>query len=231
MSRILYELVGKDDRRYSPYCWRIRFALAHKELSTEYEPCCHNETEKLAFSGQSKIPVLVDGKNVISDSWQIACFLDDTYPDQPLLMDGAQSRAFTRFINIWTDTILGPPLLRTLLLEIYNNLHPAVDREHYRRTREARFGRTLEELHQRSRANIEEFNRSLGPIRDILRLQPWISGSAPAYADYIVFGEFQFARCLTRLKLLGDGDPVYEWQTRMIKLYDGLANKVPTFDS
>ena len=230
MSLILYELIGKDEQRYSQFCWRIRYALAHKGLVAEYEPCRHNDTEKLAFSGQAKVPVLVDGSETISDSWQIACYLDDAYPDKASLMNGPQSRAITRFINVWTDTVLAPPLLRPLFWEIYNNLHPAVDKDQFRRTREARIGKTLEEMHSALTEGIELFKKNLSPIREVLSNQSWIGGDAPAYADYIVFGEFQFARCLTRLKILDDDDPVFVWRTRMIKLYDGLANSVPTFD-
>jgi glutathione S-transferase len=199
-------------------------------LTVEYETCRHNDTGKLAFSGQAKVPVLIDHGTIVSDSWKIACFLDDKYPDRKPLMAGEQARALTKFVNLWADTVLDPPLLRTLLLHICENLHPEVDKEHYRKTREARFGVTLEELNADLEANIREFRRSLGPIREILRLQHWISGTSPGYADYIVFGEFQFARCLTRIDLLEENDPVHEWRQRMIGLYDGLANSAPVFD-
>jgi hypothetical protein len=33
MAFMLYDLAGEDaDRRFSPYCWRILLAQAHKEL-------------------------------------------------------------------------------------------------------------------------------------------------------------------------------------------------------
>ena len=36
------------------------------------------EADRLAFSGQGKVPVLVDGDKVISDSWTIAYYLEDS---------------------------------------------------------------------------------------------------------------------------------------------------------
>jgi hypothetical protein len=30
MSLVMYERLGHDDRRPSPFSWRIRYALAHK---------------------------------------------------------------------------------------------------------------------------------------------------------------------------------------------------------
>ena len=35
VSIVLYDLKGRDGLRYSPYCWRIRYALAHKGLEIE----------------------------------------------------------------------------------------------------------------------------------------------------------------------------------------------------
>ena len=35
MSRKFYDLEYADGRHFSPYCWRTRFALAHKGLEAE----------------------------------------------------------------------------------------------------------------------------------------------------------------------------------------------------
>jgi glutathione S-transferase len=32
--------------------------------------------------------VLVDGETAITDSWHIACYLDEAYPDRPSLFGG-----------------------------------------------------------------------------------------------------------------------------------------------
>lgn len=53
---ILYELAGANaDLRFSPYCWRSRLALLHKEL--DFETISWRLTEKktvAAFSGQGR---------------------------------------------------------------------------------------------------------------------------------------------------------------------------------
>ena len=77
MTRTLYDLTGAYDLRFSPNCWRSRMALAHKGLDVECEPCRFTEKDKLAFSGQTRVPVLRDGDTVVSDSWAIACYLED----------------------------------------------------------------------------------------------------------------------------------------------------------
>ena len=66
MARELYELVGSDpQRRFSPYCWRARMALAHKGLDATPVPWRFTETERLAFANHDKVPVLVDGETAV----------------------------------------------------------------------------------------------------------------------------------------------------------------------
>jgi glutathione S-transferase len=140
----LYDLVDKDGKRYSPYGWRIRMALAHKGLDAAVELCWHSDKKKLSFSGQSLVPVLVDDQQVVGDSWNIACYLDEAYPNRPMLMGGEEGRSFARFMNLWTDSIIGRPLVRSLYLDIWKSLHPNADRNEFRKRREQRNGATLE---------------------------------------------------------------------------------------
>ena len=81
MSIVLYDLAGEDpDVRFSPYCWRTRFALAHKGLPVETVPWRFTDREAIAFSGQGKVPVIQDDGTVVSDSWAIAEYLEDQVP-------------------------------------------------------------------------------------------------------------------------------------------------------
>lgn len=68
----LYDLAGaSDELRFSPNCWRIKMALAHKGLSVEAVPWRFVEKEAIAFSGQKTVPVLVDADTVVSDSGRL----------------------------------------------------------------------------------------------------------------------------------------------------------------
>ena len=88
MAIELYELVGRDDRRFSPYCWRTRMALEHKGLDYKTIPVRFTDKDLIAFSGQGRIPVIKDGETVVSDSWAIAEYLEQTYGDRPSLFGG-----------------------------------------------------------------------------------------------------------------------------------------------
>ena len=57
----LYDLAFDDDRRPSPFCWRAKFALAHKGLDYTNVPMGFTEKEKIAFADSKTVPVIQDG--------------------------------------------------------------------------------------------------------------------------------------------------------------------------
>ncbi|SUZ71021.1 uncharacterized protein METZ01_LOCUS23875 [marine metagenome] len=43
----MYDLAGTDEnRRFSPYCWRIRMSLAHKDLAVDCQPWSFTASER-----------------------------------------------------------------------------------------------------------------------------------------------------------------------------------------
>lgn len=226
MTMKLYELAGREDeRRFSPYCWRTKLSLAHKDLSAECIPLRFTELDQVEFSGDKRVPVLIDGDKVVRDSWDIALYLEDQYADRPSLFGGDIGRSEARFINHWTDTAFFRAMFPLILLDIFGVIHD-MDRAYFRQSREARFGATLEEIGARQETFVPGFQDALAPLRATLSEQPFLSGEAPAYSDYTVFSGFQAARCVSNFCLLEDDDPIYAWRERMLDLYDGLARDV-----
>ena len=94
MSLKLFELVGTDAARpFSPYCWRTRLALAHKGLKAESIPWRFTEKDRLSAHGAEKVPVLLHGDKAAADSWVIANYLEDKFPERPSLFGGEGGRA------------------------------------------------------------------------------------------------------------------------------------------
>ncbi|EFH10151.1 glutathione S-transferase family protein [Pseudoroseomonas cervicalis] len=226
MARRLYELVGEDPaRRFSPFCWRSRMALAHKGLEAECVPWRFTEAAALAFSGQDKVPVLVDGDRVVSDSWAIAAYLEAAYPERPALFAGRDPAA-ARLSAAWADAALLPLLGRLIISDILPWLGEG-QRDYFRASREARFGMTLEQITADREERVGAFRAALAPMRLVLKGQPFLGGAAPDYADYAVFGNFQWARCVSAFPLLEAEDIVAAWRERMLDLFGGLARDVP----
>src|ERR1700686_3425941 len=211
MSLKLFELVGTDDARpFSPFCWRTRMALAHKGLSAQSIPWCFTEKDAIAPHNSEKVPVLLDGEASVADSWAIANYLEDTYPDRPSLFGGEGGRALGRMISWWGDVTVVGGMFPLIVADIPAHLKP-VDAVYFRRTREARFGKPLEDVVAGREKTVEGFRR------------------APNYADYIVFGAFQWARVVSPFKLLAENDPIYAWRENLLDAFDGMARKSPGY--
>lgn len=221
MARLLYDLCGIDENlRFSPYCWRVKYALAHKGLEIETRAWHFTDKEAIAFSEQGKVPVLVDGDETLTDSYEIFRHLDRRYPEKPLLGDKtAETRA--RFFKFYGERLLAPGMIRTVVMDLFNAIHPK-DRDYFRETREKAFGRSLEEMHAPSKG-LTMLDQALEPLRGRLGEVDYLDGDAPAGADYLLFGHFMWARSVSTADLVSNADPVYAWIERMLDLHDGLG--------
>jgi len=200
-------------------------ALAHKGLAFETVPWRFTEKETIAFSGQGRVPVMVDGDRTVTDSWQIANYLEETYPDKPSLFGDSATHALTRFIKHWDETVLPPLLFPLVILDIFSNLHEK-DKDYFRSTREAKLGKSLEEFADCDQmVSLEVFRKALTPLRATVQETPFLGGDRPRFADYIVFARFQFARCMSPVKLLDPDDPVYGWRERVLDAFEGAARE------
>jgi glutathione S-transferase len=230
MTITLYDLAGADPaRRFSPNCWRTRMALAHKGLVVDAVPWRFTDKDAIAFSGQGAVPVIVDDGRCVVDSWEIARYLEEAYPDRPSLFGGKAGVTPIRFIQAWTERVLQPGVGRMIMADIFAILHEK-DRAYFRETREKRFGMALEAVSADREERLPAFRQSLEPLRVVLTGAPYLGGESPNYADYVVFGAFQWARCVSPFRLLAEDDPILAWQKRLRTLFGGLADSVPAFD-
>ena len=230
MSLKLYELVGTDIARpFSPFCWRTRMALAHKGLSAEKIPWRFTEKGAIAPHKSEKVPVLIDGEISVADSWAIANYLEDHYSDRPSLFGGEGGRAMGRMLNWWGDVTVIGGMFPLIVADIPGHLMP-VDAAYFRQSREARFGKPLEQVVAGRDKSVEGFRKSLDPMRLTLKTQLYLGGEAPNYADYIMFGAFQWARVVSPFKLLAESDPIHAWREKLLDAFGGMARKSPGYE-
>lgn len=227
----LYELAGADpELRFSPHCWKVRMALAHKGLDAKRVPWRFTEQEEITFSGQGLVPVLVHDAKIINDSWRIALHLEEHFPQAPSLFGHEDAIPLAGFVNSWADSALLPAISRIILLDVYRHVHEK-DRHYFRSSREKRFGMSLEEVAADRPNHLADLRSKLAPLRQILKKQDFISGSVPAYADYCVFGMFMWARCTSPITLLEETDSVFSWRERLLDMFNGLARSAPSIQS
>jgi len=237
MAITLYDLSGDPSggpgggvHRFSPFGWRARMALAHKGLEQDaaVELVRFSDKHKLEFSGQSQVPVLVDGETVVPDSWAIAQYLETAYPDGPSLFGDAAGEAYCRFAAAWTDSQMHPLVARCVVADILNVIDPE-DHGYFRESREKRFGVSLEELVANRDETKAQMKMTLYPVRKVVEERAFLGGKTPSFADYAVFGAFMWARCVSDFKLLETDDPVHAWRERMLDLHGGVARNAPGF--
>lgn len=226
MAILLYELVGADaGRPFSPHCWKASMALAHKGLAFETRPASFTAIPGLEGGATKTVPLIRDGDRLVSDSFDIALYLEETYPDRPTLFGGEGGKAMARFVERWTQLTVHSYLGAAVLMDIHDCLAPE-DQAHFRRTREPRFGKPIEQVPVGRDEKLASFRASLEPLRSTLSMQPFIGGQTPLFCDYIVFGAFQWARVVSSYPLLAADDPVRDWFERCLHLHDGLGAKV-----
>lgn len=226
MTILLYDLVGSDPARpFSPHCWKIAFALAHKGLAYESVPTPFTAVKGVENGICGTVPVVRDGDRVVGDSFDIAVYLEETYPDRSTLFGGEGGKAAARFVEKWSQTTVHPYLGAAALMDIHDRLDPA-DQAHFRATREARFGKKLEDVPAERDERLDSFRAKLEPLRAMLAVQPFIGGAAPLFADYIVAGAFQWVRVTSPYPFLAPDDPVAAWFERCLDLHDGFGRHV-----
>lgn len=223
MTITLHDLAGADDRvRFSPYCWRAALALKHKGLDAETLPWRFSDKQAIAFTGQGLVPVLTDGAKVVWDSWEIALHLEEAYPDRSSLFGGVDARAQALFVKHWCELTLHPLILRLIILDIFASIDDR-DKAYFRTSREARFGKPLEQIAVPPEEGVRVLRNVLAPLRATLLRQQYLGGDRPMFVDYMVFAHFLGARTVSSLSLLETDDPVWTWRERLLDAFEGFG--------
>ena len=231
MTMKMYDLAGSDPaRRFSPYCWRSKLAIAHKGLPVETVPWRFTEKPLLPQPNKGIVPVLVDGAKVIADSWAIAQHLETSYPDKPSLFGGETAVGVTHALNAWCDTAVHATLARLVIADIYDHVAPQ-DRDYFRTSREARFsGKTLPQVQATRDQDVAAFRNVLHPVRIALTDQAFLGGSKPMYADYIVMGCFLWVRGISKFDPLAADDTVLRgWRDRVYAAHKAAIDASPGY--
>lgn len=89
----------------SPFCRKVRLSLAEKKIECELveERYWERDTDFLRRNPAAKVPVLkIDGRTM-SESAAICEYLEEVYPDVPLMPQGADERYEVRRLIGWFD--------------------------------------------------------------------------------------------------------------------------------
>ena len=85
----------------SPYAWKVWLALEHKGIPYEgkrltFDPDQTKTPDFLKVNPRGRVPAIVDDGFALSESNAVAEYLEDRYPEKPLLPKDAKARGEAR---------------------------------------------------------------------------------------------------------------------------------------
>jgi glutathione S-transferase len=138
----------------------------------------------------------------------------------------ARPRALTRFVQNWTGNRIATARSASSCSTSAAIPHPRPSL--FPQSREA-VRHNAENVVKDRDQRLPAFRDSLTPLRRYLERQRFLGGDAPAYADYVVFGAFQWARAISDFEVLAGDDPVAAWRGRLLDAFGGLARRSPAY--
>ena len=209
----LYELVLDNGCPFSPFVWRIKYAIAHKGFDVEAVPVRPAEVRSILGGQHAELPVIEDNRTVVAESWAIAEHIERAYMDRSLLFRTCGEHVWSRFFDRW------------MLREVVPYLLSREDRNFLRGSRELRF------LDERQLANFfacqpgraDLLHQALEPLRTLLQETPWLGGIRPNYVDFCGLSIFLWAAAVGTLPRFEADSGLVDWLNRGFDLYGGLG--------
>jgi len=205
--------------------WRTKMALHHKGLAYETEPVGFLEKNKFAPSQSHTVPVIDDGGTWVKDSWGIAEYLDEKYPDHPLLFQSEEAKSYAKFISAWADRVLVGGIFFVIVADIPQYLK-ADEVDYFTTTREKHLHMPLAETLNHRKENLHKLKSGLKVLEAFLSDQDYVAGDKPSYADYAIFGPLQWARLVSDVPIITPDSALDEWMDNMLDLFDGLGRNM-----
>ncbi len=211
----LYDLVGANDLRFSPFCSRTKAVLAYKKITYTTIPIRFSDKDKIAFSGQDRVPVIKDNGTVVHDSWTIAGYLEEKQPE-PKIFPGLGLKEACRFFNLYVDQTVHPALFPLVVHDIFTKVDPA-DREYFRTSRETRLGTTLEAVAAKKEEYRSRMRVVLADLDAAISGQEYFFGLF-TYVDLCLFGTLKWVTAVSQEPFFDSAPALRAWWERMQSL-------------
>ncbi|KAF9175098.1 hypothetical protein BGX21_007727 [Mortierella sp. AD011] len=199
----LFELVDGKTRTisFSPAVWRARFALNYKKIPHEVVSLTFLEVPTVIHEACPNIDAptvptlqLETGQGLL-DSLAIAEYLEEKYPDRPLLFGSPAEKKLQLFFQSYIQARIHPAIQRLVFEGMYN-MQDDENALYFRASREKSAGQPYQEIPGDRNENIKEIRENLGLIHNVLKSGDWIMGDHPGWADFVLASSFMwFSSC------------------------------------
>ncbi len=193
----------------SHYCEKIRLILDYKGLpyrKVEVTPGV-GQIDLYKLSGQRQVPVLKDGAEVIADSTAIAKYLEQRYPERPILPSDPKQRALCLILEEWADESIGLNARKAMLGAFNQNpafrkaLLPSSTPDFLKNLVEALPREALDVLSVGTgfgpdavKAARQAMQQNLESLSVLLQDNSYLLGDEPTLADFAVAGTSMYIK-------------------------------------
>jgi glutathione S-transferase len=219
----LYDLQLASGCTISPFVWATKYALKHKGFDLDIVPGGFTGIMERTNGRSERLPAIVDDGEWVLDSWLIAEYLDEKYPDRPRLIEGPTTKALTEFVEGWLWRTAIGPWFRAFIVDYRDRSLPQ-DHEYVTTSRETMLGgRKLEEVSAEGKAQLAQVPPTLEPFRQLVSQHKWLGGDQPNYSDYRALSVFLWTASVAGTPPLTEDDPLRDWLDRGFDLFGGLG--------
>lgn len=217
------------DHSDSPFCLKARICLQLKGVPfRRVTATVARRKELLRLNPFGKVPVLVDGGEVVVDSSAIARHLEARHPEPALLPADPAARAFCALVEDWADEALyflvcafkwlnaenRSAALENTVTEIEAGLlRPLVAHQLVRRVarRYRAWGYGPEHLAEL----VERMRENLATVGALLEGKAYLLGRTPTLADVAVFVQVKWMQRYAEGRLVDEVPAVRAWLGRL----------------
>jgi glutathione S-transferase len=109
------------DHPLSPYAQKVRVVLHEKQIEFESREIWRHDQhdELLALNPRGEVPALIDDETVVTDSAIICEYLEERFPEPPLMPADPGRRAIARSIERLSDTSIDACLMSLALFKFF----------------------------------------------------------------------------------------------------------------
>lgn len=206
----------------SPFVWATKYALKHKGFDLDVVDGGFTGILDRTGGRSERLPVIVDDGHWVLDSWLIAEYLDETYPDRPTLIGDPAVKALAQFLESWLwQTVVGP-WARAFAVQYRDRCKPE-DIDYIVSSRLRMWGAPMEELVKGREDVFPKVLPQLELLRGVLKDRKWLGGDSPSYADYRALCVFLWAASVADTPPMTEDEPLRDWIERGFDLYGGLG--------
>lgn len=116
----------------SPYAWKVWLVLEHKGIPYNFKQLSFDKEETkapafLALNPRGKVPTIVDNGFALWESGPVAEYLEEKYPQKPLMAADPKARAIVRRISTEAQDYLAKAIGGLTEMTLFSKEAPAKD--------------------------------------------------------------------------------------------------------